>query len=97
MQKETPPLPPTEEQEARFKRARAHAKIVRRQRERLREELACLDEEIASSAQIDFNPGDQSVDSEEQVEFTQSALKVAAELEAQKDLEAAESYDKFVQ
>ena len=67
MQKETPPSPPTEEQEARFERARAHAKLVQRQRERLREELAPLDEEIASSVLIDFNPGDQSVDSEEQV------------------------------
>ena len=96
-QKETPPSPPTEEQEARFERARAHAKLVRRQRERLHEALARLDEEIASSAQDDLNPDDQSVDSEEQVVFTQSALKAAAELEAQEDLAAAESYIKFVQ
>ena len=102
MQKETPPLPPTEEQEARFKRARARAKIVRMQRERLQEELACLDEEIASSAQIDFNPGNQSVASEEQVDFTPSIKKASArhqddELEAQKDLEVPESYNRFVQ
>ena len=96
-QKDTPPSPPTEEQEARFERARAHAKLVRRQRQRLREELACLDEEIASSAQDDLNPGDQSDDGEEQVDFTQSTLKAAAELEAQKVLEAADSYNKFVQ
>ena len=100
MQKETPPSPPTEEQEARFERARAHAKLVRRQRERLREELACLDEEIASSAQNDLNPSDQSDDGEEQVVSTQndlSILKAAAELQAQEDLAGARSYNKFVQ
>ena len=96
-QKETPPSPPTEEQEARFERARAHAQLVRRQRERLCEELARLDEDIAASVQDDLNPGDQSDDGEEQVDFTQSTLNAAAELEAQEDLAGARSYSKFVQ
>ena len=89
-QKETPPSPPTEEQEARFERARAHAKLVRRQRERLQDELARLDEELASSVQIELQSDEQSVGSEDQVVFTPGA-------QAQKDLEATESYNRFVQ
>ena len=70
VQKETPPSPPTEEQEAEFERARAHAKLVRRQRERLQEELARLDKELASATQSDPQDDEQSLaSSEEQVVF----------------------------
>ena len=71
VQKETPPSPPTEEQEAEFERARAHAKLVRRQCERLQEELARLDKELASATQSDPQDDEQSlVSNEEQVVFS---------------------------
>ena len=71
VQKEPPPSPPTEEQEAEFERAQAHAKVVRRQRERLQEELARLDKELASATQSDPQDDEQSLaSSEEQAVFS---------------------------
>ena len=77
VQKETPPLPPTEKQEAEFKRAQAHEKLVWIQRERLWEELTCLDEEIASAMQIGFQADKQSLGSEGEVVFSPSNDNVA--------------------
>ena len=71
VQKETRPWPPTEQQEAKFERARAHAKIVQIKRERLQEELARLDEELASAKRIDLQADEQSLArNEEQVVFS---------------------------